>query len=175
MGIHNSSVFAKFEQYETENPVPRKELDGRTIYLSRPMPLTKGLPALSDLSEARFGGSEHTDDIMPDVYRAPEVVLGMPWSYPIDIWSVGMVVSHSVAVFLRNACTFVLFQIKSAELRTQVWDLFERNRLFTARNPDGHYSERYHLAQMVAILGPPPLDFLQRAEKCKNFWDQDGG
>jgi serine/threonine protein kinase len=30
---------------------------------------------------------------MPDVYRAPEVVLDMPWSYPIDIWSLGMVVS----------------------------------------------------------------------------------
>lgn len=30
------------------------------------------------------------------------------------------------------------------------------------------------MAQMMAILGPPPLDFLQRSEKCKRFWDQDG-
>lgn len=92
MGIHDASVFAKFEQYEAKNPVPRKELDDRTIFLSRPMPLTKGLPALSDLSEARFGDSKHTDDVMPDVYRAPEVVLNMPWSYPVDIWSFAMVV-----------------------------------------------------------------------------------
>ncbi|KAI9823354.1 MAG: hypothetical protein M1819_001362 [Sarea resinae] len=85
MGIDDPSIFAKFEQYEAESPVPRKELDGRIIYMSRPMPLSKGLPLLSDLSEARFGGSEHIDLIMPDVYRAPEVILGMPWSYPVDI------------------------------------------------------------------------------------------
>ena len=100
VGIHDDSVYAKYEQYEAESPIPRKELDDRTIYLSRPMPLTKGPPASSDLSEARFGGSEHTDNIMPDIYRAPEVVLGMPWSYPVDIWGFGMVVSHYLPVLV---------------------------------------------------------------------------
>jgi len=100
-GVDDLSVFAKFEQYEAENPAPRKEIDGRTIYMSRPMPLTKGYPSLSDLSEARFGNHENTDLIMPDVYRAPEVVLDMPWSYPVDIWALGMVVSHPVIVLLN--------------------------------------------------------------------------
>lgn len=27
---------------------------------------------------------------------------------------------------------------------------------------------------MVSILGPPPLDFLQRSEKSKLFWDEKG-
>ena len=27
---------------------------------------------------------------------------------------------------------------------------------------------------MVAILGPPPLDFLQRSEKSERFWDRYG-
>ena len=27
---------------------------------------------------------------------------------------------------------------------------------------------------MVAILGPPPLDFLQRSDKSEGFWDRDG-
>lgn len=93
LGIHDDSVLAKFEQYETENPCPRKELDDHTIYLSRPMPLTKGEPSITDLSEARFGGSTHTDRTMPNVYRAPEVILGLPWSYQVDIWGFGMVVS----------------------------------------------------------------------------------
>ena len=57
------------------------------------MPLTKGPPLLSDLSEARCGDVEHTDLIMPDVYRSPEVVLSMEWSYPVDIWGFAMVVS----------------------------------------------------------------------------------
>lgn len=27
---------------------------------------------------------------------------------------------------------------------------------------------------MIAILGPPPLDFLQRSEKSRLFWDSNG-
>jgi serine/threonine-protein kinase SRPK3 len=27
---------------------------------------------------------------------------------------------------------------------------------------------------MIAIMGPPPLDFLQRSEKSKQYWDDDG-
>lgn len=29
---------------------------------------------------------------MPDIYRAPEVILNMNWDYKVDIWNVGMVV-----------------------------------------------------------------------------------
>jgi len=93
MGVHDNHVFVTFEQQGRDGPIPCKKLSDRTIYLSQPMPLTKGIPCLSDLSEARMGKSEHTGDIMPDVYRAPEVILDMPWSYPVDIWSLGMVVS----------------------------------------------------------------------------------
>ena len=93
MGVLDDSIFAKFERCELDDPCARKELVDRTIYLSRPMPFSPGVPSLSDLSEARFGEAENTEDIMPDVYRAPEVVLGMPWAYPVDIWSLGMVVS----------------------------------------------------------------------------------
>ena len=91
--IYDDSALAKFEQYKTKNPCPRKELNDRTIYLLRPMPLTKGELSITDLSEARFGDSKHTDRIMPNVYRAPEVILGLPWSYLVDIWGFGVVVS----------------------------------------------------------------------------------
>lgn len=72
--------------------MPRKELPSRTIYVSRPMPLTKGAPLLCDMSEARFDHPNNVDLVMPDVYRAPGVVLGMPWSYPIDLWGFAMTV-----------------------------------------------------------------------------------
>lgn len=96
LGIHARSILAEFEQEELREPSPRKELPDRTIYVSRPMPLAKGWPSLSDFSEARFGGSEHTDLVMPNVYRAPEVILDMPWSYPVDRWAFAMVVSSSI-------------------------------------------------------------------------------
>ena len=57
---------------------------------------------------------------------------------------------------------------------TQLWDLLEPKRLFAARGEDGRYSEHHHLAQMIAIMGPPPLDFIHRSEKSRLFWDGQG-
>lgn len=93
MGIDDESVFSEYEKDEAENPILRKVGDDRTIYISRPFALTFGPPLLCDLSEARLGNEEHQDNIMPDVYRAPEVILGMKWDYKVDIWNVAMVVS----------------------------------------------------------------------------------
>ena len=73
MGTHDDSVFAKFEQCEAEDPASRKELDGRSIYISRAMPLTKRVPGLSGLSEAKCSDSEHTDDICCHRQLAPNV------------------------------------------------------------------------------------------------------
>lgn len=73
--------------------MPRKILEDRTIYVSRPLPISVGTPVLCDLGEARIGTDTQYGDIMPDIYRAPEVILGMEWDYKVDIWNVGMVVS----------------------------------------------------------------------------------
>ena len=37
---------------------------------------------------------------MPAVYRAPEVILGMEWSYPVDVWSVAVMVRISSTLCL---------------------------------------------------------------------------
>lgn len=92
MGIDDESVLSEYERDELEHPVPRKVTEDRVIYLSRPLPFTFGPPILCDLGEARLGDEENSGDIMPDVYRAPEVILGMKWSYSVDIWNVAMVV-----------------------------------------------------------------------------------
>ena len=91
LGIHDPSLLPEIEQAETIDPAPRKTLPGRTIYCSRRMPLTHGSPVISDFGMACIGDS-HRGDIMPDIYRAPEVILGMEWSYPVDIWAVGLMV-----------------------------------------------------------------------------------
>jgi hypothetical protein len=92
MGVLDDSTFARFEREELQDPMPLKESSSHPVYLSRPMPFTKGSPLLCDLSEARFDDPENDDLIMPDVYRAPEVLLGMPWSYPVDVWGFAMTV-----------------------------------------------------------------------------------
>lgn len=92
MGVIDKEIFRKYEQKQIDQPVPQKTLDDRVVYASRPMPPTAGKPVISDLSEARFANSEHTDLIMPNLYRAPEVLLDVPWSYPVDKWAFAMVV-----------------------------------------------------------------------------------
>lgn len=95
MGFKDESILERVEKSELLKPAPRKILGDRTIYSSRSLPITRGIPRLCDFGEARFGdGNEDFHaDIMPDIYRTPEVILGMKWSYSVDIWGAAMVVS----------------------------------------------------------------------------------
>ena len=86
------------EEDEKAQPIARKSLADRTIYMSRPFPVTEGTPVICDLGSARMGHDSYKGDVMPDTYRAPEVILGMEWSSKVDVWSLGVMVSapHSI-------------------------------------------------------------------------------
>jgi len=57
----------------------------------------------------------------------------------------------------------------------QIWDLFEDKHLFYGNDPDGSgYKTRAHLAEVVGLLGPPPLDLLKRGFRSKEFFDEEG-
>jgi hypothetical protein len=93
LGTYNNQAFSKFEEKEFASPVARKPISSaRTIYLSRLMHPQEGPMLLSDFGEARIGPGPHGGDIMPLEYRAPETLLYIGWSYPVDIWSVGLTV-----------------------------------------------------------------------------------
>lgn len=94
LGVNDPNAIAKVEQGELKSPCPRKVLADRTIYRSWTMPITSGAPVLCDFGAARLGepGQKHSGDIMPGVYRAPEITLDMEWDSQIDIWSVGLMV-----------------------------------------------------------------------------------
>lgn len=93
LGAYDNQLFQKFEEKEFASPVPRKLISSaRTIYLSRLMRPKEGPMLLSDFGEARIGPGPHGGDIMPLEYRAPETLLYIGWSYPVDIWSVGLAV-----------------------------------------------------------------------------------
>lgn len=135
--------FSQLEKDEQARPVARKVLADRIIYMSRPVPRTNGQPILSDMGSARFGQQTFIGDIMPDVYRAPEVILGMEWSSKVDLWSVGVMVSFCPARTVHV----------SGELLTsiQIWDLLEGKRLFHAKK-DGVLDDEQHLAEMVSLM-----------------------
>lgn len=95
-GIDDDSVFSDFEDKELRSPCARKEIDGRVIYVSQELRMPKewGAPVLCDFGSAVPGDIEHSEDIQPNIYRAPEVILEAPWSYSVDIWNVGCLVSQ---------------------------------------------------------------------------------
>ena len=94
-GMEDSSILSRLEEDEMKRPIARKVLSDRNIYYSRPMPSCTGLPVLSDLGEARVGKQKHKGDIMPGIYRAPEVILDMDWDSSVDVWSIGTMVLTS--------------------------------------------------------------------------------
>ena len=76
-------------------------LDDRIIYTSPfVFPPSDGLPLLCDFGEARRlppegSGQVLNEDIMPNPYRAPEVILKMNWDWRVDIWNVAVLVRPS--------------------------------------------------------------------------------
>ncbi|KAJ8462287.1 hypothetical protein ONZ51_g10998 [Trametes cubensis] len=133
LSLDDFEALQAFEDAERADPLPYKVVGDRNIYLSRAMKCrTHGRPVLSDFGEARFGRTKYTGNIQPAPYRAPEVILGMPWDETVDIWSLG----------------------------TMIWDMSQGAHLFeTAGEPDSGQ----HIAQMVSLLGLPPVGFLQRS------------
>lgn len=46
---------------------------------------------LIDFGSATFDDEYHSSVVSTRHYRAPEIILGLGWSYPCDIWSVGCI------------------------------------------------------------------------------------
>jgi serine/threonine-protein kinase SRPK3 len=100
--IRDEGILAEFEQAEREHPCPRKVIDNeRTIYASRkfrhPQNHNWGYPILCDLGEARIGQRHPYEEILPEIYKAPEILLQTEWSYPIDIWCTACMVSFQLS------------------------------------------------------------------------------
>lgn len=57
----------------------------------------------------------------------------------------------------------------------QIWDLFEDGNLFPAYR-NGHLDDELHFAQMIALMGPPPKEFLDRMSETQRirYWDSSG-
>lgn len=147
--IADKRILDAFVNAEMAVPSVRKVVNGHTIYRSRQFGLPEefGDAVLGDLGSAVKGDEKRNHDAQPDVYRSPETMLNIEWSYPVDLWNVGCM----------------------------IWDLFEGRHLFNGRDPDGNgYSTRAHLAEVMALLGPPPLDLIKRGVRSREFFTKEG-
>ena len=56
-----------------------------------------------------------------------------------------------------------------------MWDLFEGEHLFAdIFDAKGGHEPFKHLALMVALVGPPPNEFVQRSETTEQCFEPDG-
>ncbi|TXG58557.1 hypothetical protein EZV62_016386 [Acer yangbiense] len=114
----------------------------------------KNLPKSSAIKLIDFGSTtfEHQDHsyvVSTRHYRAPEVILGLGWNYPCDLWSAGCIlvelcsVSNLSSVLLNTFCLKYLL----GEALFQTHENLE------------------HLAMMERVLGPLPQHMAIRADR----------
>ncbi|KFX99303.1 hypothetical protein V490_01849 [Pseudogymnoascus sp. VKM F-3557] len=90
ISLADDSPLQAFVAAEQDAPSARKVIDERrTIYASRPLAFSLGEPTLCDFGLAVMGPGTHEGLIQPLPFRAPEVILGMPWDAKVDIWNLG--------------------------------------------------------------------------------------
>jgi len=101
MSIPDKEILKRFEEEEWSEPSLRKIDGNRVIYASRELEIPDDFSdfVVCDFGYAVFGEKKYTGEAMPDLYRAPELVLHTTWDEKIDIWSLGLMVSHSLPSF----------------------------------------------------------------------------
>ncbi|KAG6195329.1 hypothetical protein E4U50_000310 [Claviceps purpurea] len=142
--FENQSTIEAYVDKQGAYPMARKVYDDHVIYQCHNDfgPISEGLgkmiPKITD-----FGLAHHCNvpvllyPIQRDEYRAPEVLLGLGWSFSADIWNFGLV----------------------------IWELVTGKSLFSTL--DAPYNTAQHLADMIAILGDVPPDIVRRERNMR--------
>lgn len=170
--VEDPILLAYVTEDEFERPLEAKQFDSRTIYLSRndfgPLHAKGGMiRAIAQIVD--FGNSCRIEPgkvkkgwLGVEIYRSPESILYAGWTYPADIWSLGVMVMP----------THTLLRHDEADHSLQLWDLLEEKKLF---DPESFGAEEYdegtHLGQITALIGPPPQDFLSKGERTSEFYE----
>ncbi|OAX80504.1 CMGC/SRPK protein kinase [Emergomyces africanus] len=98
----------------------------------------RNIPKIVDFGSAnRLDSQNHCGiyPIQPYPYCAPEVILGCGWETSADIWNFGVL----------------------------LWDIIPQKELFRqVRDKEGRYDAKAHLAEMIALFGPPPPKLIAR-------------
>lgn len=99
--FEDETVLDDFVKLQRQSPQTQniRPQDGHATFLSQgdfgPLRGTRILPRLADFNLCFPGldGRAHISAIQSRRYRAPEVLLGCPWTYSVDIWNFGVFVS----------------------------------------------------------------------------------
>ncbi|KAL4995407.1 hypothetical protein BDV10DRAFT_196768 [Aspergillus recurvatus] len=83
-------------------------------------------------------------------------------------------ISYGIPVLcdLSEACIGTEHQ--RGDIMPDLYHAPEHDHLFRARDEERKLNDEIHLAEMHAVLGKPPSDFLARSERSSILWDEDG-
>ncbi|KAK5167736.1 uncharacterized protein LTR77_007435 [Saxophila tyrrhenica] len=148
LSITDPTILDEVLEAEAEDLQPSKVDGDPIIYPSVDidMPDDPGQPVICDFGDAKVGTGPFEGEVMPDLYRAAEILLKIAWDSKTDIWAFGLM----------------------------TWDLLEGKHLFNERLPSREESSEAHLVRMVSLLGPPPKDLLERSSVPEKFFDNEG-
>ncbi|KAL9125557.1 MAG: hypothetical protein Q9217_005256, partial [Psora testacea] len=148
MKAEDEMNFKGLEDQELQNPSIPIIDDGAPVYQSRITMLElSGIPVLNDFGQMRLVEPMNKDWWMSDLYRAPEVLLKLPWGFPVDVWTVGVM----------------------------TLELLEGKTLFNPIDHiHNQYVLPLALAQYISYLGPPPLDLIKQSPLLSTYFDEEG-
>lgn len=96
--------------------------------------------ALADWGVACWDDQHLTEEVYPEVLRAPELLIGAPWDSKVDIWALGCI----------------------------LLELLENRRMFFAEMPDENddlqYEPWWHFCEINKLCGPFPKKLLERGD-----------
>lgn len=176
LSADDDEIFRRAEKEEIEHPsVPvfdHTHPYPHPIYQSRGQPTSLsealGHSILTDFGSAKLlkASTSTRGWWMPDTYRAPEILMGLPWDHSVDIWSIGVMVST-----IASGCRFKLTQ------QPQVLELLEGRNLFDPIDrTHNQYVLPLALAQYIGYMGLPPLWMIQQSDNptIATFFDNQG-
>ncbi|KAG6109551.1 hypothetical protein E4U13_005785 [Claviceps humidiphila] len=146
---HESVLKDLIDNYKTNSqPTYTRKEDGHVTYLSHDkmgdIRVGHCLLRLADFNTCFTlppGNRHHQGRIQSDQYRAPEVLVGFPWSYKVDIWNLGVM----------------------------MFNLLEYINLFDPVGEDGKYDAHVHLAQIISYLGKAPPLMVKRERESREI------
>eukprot|EP01012_Entosiphon_sulcatum_P025151 TRINITY_DN3042_c0_g1_i1.p1 TRINITY_DN3042_c0_g1~~TRINITY_DN3042_c0_g1_i1.p1 ORF type:complete len:559 (+),score=103.77 TRINITY_DN3042_c0_g1_i1:66-1742(+) len=102
---------------------------------------------IADFGNGCWIDRQFTDDIQTRQYRAPEVILGTPYSTPVDVWS----------------CACLVFELLTGEF------------LFDPRASEYYDRDEDHLALITELMGPLPDNLVRAGGKyADRYLDANG-
>mmetsp|Transcript_31019 Transcript_31019/g.54439 ORF Transcript_31019/g.54439 Transcript_31019/m.54439 type:complete len:558 (-) Transcript_31019:93-1766(-) len=144
----SASAQERVEQQPESELKPPEKVNASSSRLGRKRDSSLYISKIADLGNGCWVHKHFTDDITTRQYRSPEVILGLPYSCPTDVWSI--------------AC--------------MTFELITGDYLFDPKEDKygKHSRDEDHLALMTELLGRMPKKMCQQGKYSRQYFNRKG-